>query len=282
MDAVARETIVETLLDMRKLLSKSRSDLEGLGEEALARLHEQLDEHVDRLGGLIPGATPPSRIEDFFTQVGEGMVAAQADLDRQSFAYNAMRPVGALPSTYRIPKVRAEIGFTMSRKRAKQFGVFTLGRTASGEKQNTNSVSFEIVSVPPAADVLDQIPLGAHFLTRLSERDQVRGALAGAAAETTVAAGTAAAMLADFDRVLVFAGEGEWLLAHVVLVDGNVPATVQFGVLTAGEPAAFTSHGPVPASQAEQGRWVQLRDFLNGIAGGQARALGALEAEAEG
>jgi len=282
MDSAAREAIVDTLLDMRKLLAKSRSDLEQLGEEALAKLHEKFDEHVDRLGGLIPGATPPSRIEDFFTQVGEGMVAAQADLDRQSFAYNARRPDGALPSTYRIPKVQAEIGFTMSRKRAKQFGVFALGRSASGEKRNSNSVSFEIVSVPPSTELLDQIPTGAHFVTRLSEREEVRTALASAVADTAVAAGTAAAMLADFNRVLVFAGQDEWLLAHVVLVDGTVPATTQFGVLREGAPSRFTSHGPVPASQADQGRWVQLRDFLNGIAATQARALGAFEAEGEG
>jgi|GEM_PF-1997127 len=275
MDSAARNSIVETLLDMRKLLAKSRSDLEQLGEEGLMSLHEQLDEHVDRLGGLIPGATPPSRIEDFFTQVGEGMVTAQAELDRQSFAYNVSRPDGALPSTYRIPKVQAEIGFTMSRKRAKQFGVFALGRMASGEKQNSNSVSFEILSVPPSAEVLEQIPLAAHFVSRLSERADIRAALATAAADNAVAAGTAAAMLADFDRVLAFAGQGEWLLAHVVLVDGAVPATTQFGVLTMGEDAHFTSHGPVPASQADQGRWVQLRDFLSGIAAAQAELLGS-------
>lgn len=273
MDSAARDTIVETLLDMRKILAKSRSDLEQLGEEALTSLHEQLDEYVDRLGGLVPGATPPSRIEDFFTQVGEGMVAAQTELDRQSFAYNARRPDGALPSSYRIPKVQAEIGFTMSRKRTKQFGVFALGRTASGEHQNSNSVSFEIVSVPPSAEVLDQVPLAAHFVSRLSERADIRTALASAATENAEAAGAAASMLADFDRVLAFAGQGEWLLAHVVLVDGGVPATTQFGVLRAGDPATFTSHGPVPASQADQGRWVQLRDFLNGIAAAQADIL---------
>jgi len=273
MDAAAEEAIVEGLLDLKKLVARNRSEFEDLNEDELIALHERLDEQIDRLGGLIPGATPPSRIEDFFTQVGEGMVAAQADLDRQSFAYNTHRPEGALPTAYRIPRVQAEIGFTMSRKRAKQFGVFALGRTASGEKSNTNKVSFEIVSVPPSSGALDQIPLTTHFVSKLSERARVKATLDGAEAESSIAAASAAAMLADFNRVLILTDGESQLLAQVILVDGDVPATTSYGVLRSGSPAKFSSFGPVPASQADQGRWVQLRDFLHRIAEVQARAL---------
>ncbi len=273
MTSETRAAIVAALVDVRRLLSKSQADFAAMDEDQLIDLYERLDEHVDRLGGLIPDATPPGRIEDFFTQVGDGMVAAQDELDRQSFAYNRDRPEGALPSAYRIPKVQAEIGFTMSRRREKRFGVFALGRTAGGEKRRSNTVSFEILSVPPAADALDQIPLGVRFVNRNTERAQVKLGLENAKAENSVSASTASAMLAEFDRVLIVAREGEWLLAHVILVDGDVPATTSFGLLTEGPPPRFSSHGAVPASQAEQGRWVQLRDFLNRISTAQADLL---------
>jgi len=273
MDVETRNAIVTTLLGLRKLLSKSRSEIAGLSEDELVRLHEQLDGEVDRLGGLIPGATPPSRIEDFFSQVGEGMAAAQAELDRQSFAYNLARPEGALPSTYRIPKVQAEIGFTMSRKRSKQFGVFALGRSASGEKRYSNTVSFEVISVPPPSDSFDQIPIGARFVSSQAERLQTKELLKSAKPDNSISLSTATALLADFDRVLIFTHGDVQLLARVILVDGGVPATIEFGILHRGDPARFTSYGPVPASQAEQGRWVLLRDFLGSIANAQERLL---------
>jgi len=273
MDVETRNAIVTTLLGLRKLLSQSRSELAGLSEVELVHLHEQLDAEVDRLGGLVPGATPPSRIEDFFSQVGEGMAAAQAELDRQSFAYNLARREGVLPSTYRIPKVQAEIGFAMSRKRSKQFGVFALGRSESGEKRHSNTASFEVISVPPLSDSLDQIPIGARFVSSQVERLQIEEQLKSAKSENTASLSTAAALLEDFDRVLIFTHGDQQLLARVILVDDGVPATTEFGVLIRGEPARFTSYGPVPASQAEQGRWVLLRDFLGSIADAQERLL---------
>lgn len=224
------------------------------------------------MAGLVPGATAPSRIDEFFTQVGEGMVAAQAELDRQSFDYNANRPGAALPSAYRIPKVHAEIGFTMSRNQSKRFGVFALGRASSGEKRHTNTVSFDILSVPPPAESLEEVPSGARWVNRLSEREDIRATLAGIRHDSAVSRSVANSLLAEFDRVLIFGHGRRYLLAHVVRVDDGIPATVQFGVLKTA-PVGFLTHGAVPSSQSEQARWVQLRDFLNMIADSQENAL---------
>ncbi len=276
MNAAARAEITAALLEGRRLLGRSRNDMGALSESALVDLHENLERIVDTLGGLIPGATPPGRIEDFLAQVGESMVAAQAELDRQSFGYNAARPPGALPSAYRIPKVQAEIGFTMARKRARRFGIFALGRSASGEKGHSNSVSFEIIAVPPSPQMLEDLPLAARLITHPADRDGIKAALASALTETTVSTTVAKQMFQNFHSVLVLVHEQRWLLCHVLKEaksgDKSAPARLAFGVLHQ-DPPRFVSHGPVSASQAGQGRWMQLTEFLGGLAEAQAAML---------
>ncbi len=269
----AREQITEALLGARRLLSKSQSDLNRMNEAELVALHEKLEGVVDRLGGLIPGATPPGRIEDFFTQVGEGMLASQAELDRQSFAYNVARPPGALPSAYRIPKVQAEIGFTMSRKRQQGFRIFTLGNEASKEKAHSNSVTFEIVATPPVPQALEELPLAARFITSPSDREQVMNMLVAAKMGNQIARDAASNFILFFDQVLILAQRDKWMLC--LPLGGDTPSLL-YGVLE-NAPLAFTSHGPVPPSQARHGRALQLFDFLNGIASEQALALATLK-----
>jgi len=276
MNPRAREEITRTLLEGRRLLAKSRNDMEALNEADRVALHENLERIADRLGGLIPGAIPPGRVEDFFTQVGEGMVAAQAELDRQSFSYNAARPAGALPSAYRIPKVQAEIGFTMSHKRQKKFGVFALGRSTSGEKTNSNTVSFEIVSVPPSPQMLEDLPLAARLVTRPAERAQVELDLAKATTDTTVSKSVAKLCKQNFDQNFILVYEARWLLAQVLPGGKNAPATIVFGILEQ-DPLRFTSFGPIPASQAGQGRWVQMREFLGDLIEAQAATLALIQ-----
>lgn len=268
----SRNQITEALVAARRLLSKSQSDLNRLSERELVTLHENLEEITDRLGGLIPGATPPGRIEDFFTQVGEGMLASQAELDRQSFAYNVARPPGALPSAYRIPKVQAEIGFTMSRKRQRGFSIFALGTQSSNEKAHSNTVTFEIIATPPVQQGLDELPLGARLITASTDRDQVRELLRSAKLEGANARGAMSVLNLQFDSVLILAQRDKWLLC--LPQKGERPSLL-YGVLE-HKPLKFVSFGPVPPSQAKHGRALQLFDFLDAIAAEQALALATL------
>ena len=266
---LARGEITETLLEARRLLSKSQSDLNTLREHELIALHARLEDLTDRLGGLVPGATPPGRIEEFFTQVGEGMMASQAELDRQSFAHNVARPPGALPNAYRIPKVQAEIGFTMSRKRHKGFSFLALGNKSDREKAHSNTVSFEIVATPPVPQSMDEIGLAAEFVTQPSTREQVKKMLRSAESEGQGANEARQALLNDFGQVLVIVRQGEWLLCQPQW--GEKP-TLLFGTLTPS-PLVFISHGPVPASQAKQSRFEQLFAFFSAISLEQSLSL---------
>jgi len=264
--------ITDALLDARRLLSKSQSTFGNLRNQELIVLHESLEEIVDRLGGLIPGATPPGRIEDFFSQVGEGMLASQAELDRQSFAYNVSRPPGALPTSYRIPKVEAEIGFTLSRKRERGFSFLALGNQATKEKANTNSVRFEIIAAPPVPDGGEELPLAAGLVTRPGDRNEIQNLLRSASLTGQNAATTVSALMTSFDLVLVLAHGDHWLLC---LPQGGEMNTLLYGVLSQA-PLQFTTYGPVPPSQAKQQRITQLFDFMKAVSSEQALALATL------
>ncbi len=252
-----RDQIVALLLEARRSLSLQRSDFESLSNDKLVALHEQLEKTVDDLGALIPGATPPGRIEEFFDQVGEGMIKAQQQLDRESATYNAARPRAVLPASFRIPKVSAEIGFTMARKRESGFRVFALGRSTSGEKTHTNKVSFDIIAAPPPA--IEHTPTPANFVTDADQRGIIADMLERAEKEGDLSQNSAAALLARLDDLLIVTVGRECLLA----LAGEEGALL-FGVLSE-DPLHFESFGPLPEALRRQGRWMQLAGFLNSI-----------------
>lgn len=261
MTSAERETVVDLLLEARRALSMQRSDFAALSEDRLLTLHETLEKLVDQLGAALPGATPPGRIEEFFGQVGEGMIRAQSELDRESAAYNAARMGAALPTAYRIPKVSAEIGFTMARKRESGFSVFALGRSQSGENTHTNKVTFDIVAAPPPA--LEAEPSPARFIVNAADRQVVATALGDAACTDELSRECAGALLRAFKQVIVLRA-GTCVLFALPGDDG----TLLFGVLNEGT-GRFESHGPLPDALRRQGRWLQLVSILARIKAAQ-------------
>ncbi len=267
----AQDQVVALLLDARRSLAMQRSEFESLSDEKLIALHERLEQVVDQLGGLIPGATPPGRIEEFFDQVGEGMIKAQTQLDRESAAYNRSRPGAVLPASFRIPKVSAEIGFTMARKRSSGFRVFALGRGAGSEKSHSNRVTFDIVAAPPPA--IERDPSPAQFIVDPDERARIADLLRTAEKNSDLSQESASAIISEFDGTLILVADEQLLLIHA----GDDGALL-FGILTrdtslAADPWRFESFGALPEGLKRQGRWQQLAKFLSHILKAQ-RALG--------
>jgi hypothetical protein len=161
-------------------------------------------------------------INEFFTQVGRGLVAAQQLLDDETRRYLAGGPPVA--GMFRIPKVTAELRLEATRKDSRNyFWVFS----KSSESNQSQSVSFEIAAAPPPVEVLEHyrrfMSLGVLVIDTLT-RDELLESL-------RAAGGRAEAFVDRFREVLVLAAspggnprEGDFIL---VLAANSGAAEVQ-------------------------------------------------------
>lgn len=133
--------------------------------DALKKMRSILAE----LEKITPGASTPMQIKDFFDSIGTGMVAAQQTLDDQSLDYLKSRPGFTLPSVFRIPKASAEIQFAIETEQEQKFNVIVYGASDSRQQSQQHKVSFDIVSVPPPAEVLAKLEVSALTIQRFLE-----------------------------------------------------------------------------------------------------------------
>lgn len=164
-----------------------------------------------------PGEEPEDLdISDFFQSVGQGLVAAQEDLDDRTLnSLRKPRPHAA-PAVYRIPKVTAEIQFALRSTKSKKFGILLFREGKEEEAQRQHKVTFDIVAAPPPPDVLalvDQLDLGRVFVTDPGEREIVRQRLKTAAAGDKVPNKKAKRFVtrANFLKTLIFGLDEGWL-----------------------------------------------------------------------
>ena len=159
----------------------------------------------------IPGAR--TGLDAFFNEVSEGMLEAQRRLDRESETYNAglaNRP--GLPTLFRIPKATAEFQFGMESSSKKGFNVLLLSGKQSTTEEVRHKVSFDVVAVPPPADMLGKVELGRPLLKDwLKERLDAVQDDTGTTAQNERAI---AQLLHDhMDETLLLRGDGLFLLA---------------------------------------------------------------------
>jgi hypothetical protein len=125
-----------------------------------------LTDSVNELDGLTEWGSGLD-ISDFFRNIGLGLTEAQKDLDGLSLAGikryvddAASTKAGGtplpVPPVYRIPKVSAELQFTLRSKGKNSFNILLFGKEKEEELKRQHKVAFDVVAAPPPPDVLEQ------------------------------------------------------------------------------------------------------------------------------
>lgn len=177
------------------------------GGEAAERSHEKSASKTDRMS-----------LEDFFANVGSGVIEAQKRLDRESERYldDLHKQSGlALPSMFRVPKVSAEFQFAVEKDATLGFNVIIASNSETQRREMQQKIAFDIVSVPAPPELLDG----------LADRRSIAARLMSVAAAGEGAA--AAALVEQIAAALILRGTGAWLVAsvdaHGQLLLGIVP-----------------------------------------------------------
>ncbi len=239
---------------------------------------EKLLETIDELRTLV-GDQREGKISEFFEEVGQGIVSAQQQLDQQSVEYNNARSSVAPPTSFRIPKVDAEIRFAMSKSSSKGFNVLLFGSKSASSQSQQNSVKFEIAAVPPPPDHVQGVPLQAGFVTSFEARNYVRDVTLAIveADEALLPTPIKDALRDEFDDVLVVVDDaGRWLLLFERPIAGSGDRTSVTGLIVDSAQGSITKasindDGTVPPSP--QGRFNLVGGFLGDILASQIELL---------
>ena len=177
-----------------------------------------------------PGAPPTVDFEDFFGRVGEGLVKAQERLDARSQDYvrGLAGQLNVLPSTFRIPKLSADLKFDLDVTNTEKVGFIFHTDETTQETRNQQTISFDIVAVP--ATQVPPAPVSVTMPFSDSQREAVFSKLAG------LNEASLAKALANRDRVLLSTPDGgsSYLVQYA---EQGAPTNVGFWYLLV-DPAA--------------------------------------------
>lgn len=166
--------------------------LKRLRDAAPADLPSRCDETrpflapLAELGTMLAEATP-STFAAFITEVGDAAVAAQRNLDRANRELiDEARTQGLSPAgIFQVPKLSAAVKFAVAQTEKNKFGIVFHSRSSSQEERNEQSLTFDIVSVPPPPELLRQtrnLALDVQPVVAAAERRAVLDLLTGATA----------------------------------------------------------------------------------------------------
>lgn len=122
-------------------------------------------------------------LSDFFSNVGSSVIEAQHSLDKEIASRRIHDHLNPLTRTipramYRIPRVSAEINLGLDLSDSKKVNMFVFGKEYSEKESMQQKVSFEIVSVPPPVELIDETAERRAIFDRLaSEEDLEKVAL---------------------------------------------------------------------------------------------------------
>ena len=211
-----------------------------------------------------------NNIEAFFDAIGEGVRAAQVNLDLQSAAYMQNKHPFAPETMFRLPRVSANLRLGMRFEKRKGFDFFVFENTEEKTQFSEQEISFEIAAVHPPPDALAataELPLGrviassiedrarAHERLKSERTRQVRIAKkaeqeggADERARRFVAGANALSKQADFRRVLVLHGNDKLVLVKVPEASERTPEKPDIGVIILSLPMESNSESPVEAT----------------------------------
>lgn len=203
-------------------------------QQKLSANRKLISDHLAALGTAAPrdGGTlvetkaqaGSSNIQSFFEAIGEGVRAAQENLDHQSIDYIRKRPAFAPETMFRLPKVSANLrlGLRQTSQSGIDFFVFEKSETTSEFVEQ--EISFEVTAAHPPPDLLEataELPIGQIIATNAADRKEAHDRL-GANTKLSVAGSNEAANAAKemhkkeaFRRVLVFRGPEKFVLLSI-------------------------------------------------------------------
>lgn len=121
-------------------------------------------------------------INDFIGSIATSLVDAQTNLDIQSADYlESIRGKAHItPAVFRIPKVTAQLKFAMKDVQSSGFNVIVASKRSEQEKLQEQTIDLEMVSTPPAVDVLKSaghLGLAVDVVVLGPRDDAIRAAL---------------------------------------------------------------------------------------------------------
>ncbi len=134
----------------------------------------------------IPAAGSSERLgfSEFLTEVGGAMMASQRALDAESLRYLAesRQSPHVQPSVFRIPKLSAEMKFALEKSASQGVNLIFFQNQSVAKEMHQQSISFELVAVPPPPDALSrgpELPAELILVTGQTERENVIAAGTG-------------------------------------------------------------------------------------------------------
>lgn len=132
-------------------------------EPELAALFRGLDDARNEAAAVLPSLQrAEADFTEFMTHIGESLRSAQERLDDASDEYlqalKASKRAHIPPTIFRIPKLTADMKFSLERVGSKKVSVVFYSKEDKVRELHQQSVSLEIVAVPPPADWNPEAP----------------------------------------------------------------------------------------------------------------------------
>jgi hypothetical protein len=228
LEAVAREVASgasltpEKMRDIRAELTEALSELDrrarapetapkparGMRRRGGGREPEAAAETRARADLAPPPQDVNLRFAEFLDSVGESVVQAQRSLDARSRDY-LLETSGvphASPSLFRMPKLSAQIRSALRQTDEKGLSLVIFKNKTEAEQQHEQTISFEIVSVPPPPGAALQVAPLRWVFFRAARREILKSA---------ERAGLPPDVLEDADALLISdLGDNARLLAY--------------------------------------------------------------------
>ncbi|MDI1478904.1 hypothetical protein [Polyangium sp. y55x31] len=156
--------IAQLRKDLRQKLIKLEDCLEELNtscgdasstEAKLAQLFRKLDDVRGEAAALLPSLRrTEADFASFFAEVGRSVLSAQESLDAASRVYlkNNKNAKHVPPTVYRIPRVTADMKFSLESIGSKNVNVVFYSKEEKVRDLHQQSVQLEIVAVPAPPD----------------------------------------------------------------------------------------------------------------------------------
>ena len=141
-----------------KLVEKDKALTAEETQKALDHF-ERLYDNVMVLAEKMTQEGQVSEFGKFFSAVGDSLVRAQADMDRKSAVYieESTKHPHVLPSTFRIPKISADIRFALQSVQGSKVNLLFYSKHKQSQEKHEQRLKFDIVAAPPPPEVTEKI-----------------------------------------------------------------------------------------------------------------------------
>jgi hypothetical protein len=161
------------------------------GANATARRRKAIGQLLANVATIEQEHPVPGNIGDFLADIGDSVAAAQERLDELTLEYLEWREregrALGLPTSFRLPRVHAEMSFELTEMSASRVGLIFPRRQAQHSRARDHKISFDVVAVPPPPDMDEPSPLRL-LLASDDARKRVLEALQAAPRSAAVAA----------------------------------------------------------------------------------------------